>query len=364
MKTKLYSLLLKFSLTIILSIVLFTSAFANGKIYLVGDGATVNDLASNEKNAYNWALANYTTPAKQAVYISFSTIATSGVPSDCGLLWFHYTVSKTLPQNVLDAKEEVATYYNNGGNVFLTALGSKYAVEIGATTIATTEEGLNTAASADDAWGVCPVTGQEGHPIFAGLPSSTFPDAAWGGTRTVTNTAGQPTATEAFAWWHNMDFTFGTRLGICPWFKKFNDLSTMWTPIGEFNKGQAKVLFASLPGFTWLAINGADEQANLVLFTQNCINYTFKDVATSLVSTKADAFNLSVFPNPASTVLNIKATDFLENATYTIFSICGVEVLNGFVNNGTVQIASLPSGIYLLKVTTNAGSSHVRFQKY
>lgn len=259
---------------VLFSLLLLTAgmqAVVKNKIYLVGDAATVSGLSAVEKNAYDWALATFTATDKQAAYIPFSTISSTGVPSDCGLLWFYYANSSTLPVSSTNASANIATYYNGGGRVFLTGIASKYAVAIGATTVAPNEEGFQS-STPDDAWGVCPVAGQESHAIYAGLTPSTWSNAGWGGYRTIaTGTTG---VQEAFAWWKQGTFT-GTRLGICPWFKPYADLSSQWTPIGEFVKGDGKVLVVSLPGFTWVLNNGTTEQNTLKAFTSNCINYTF-----------------------------------------------------------------------------------------
>ncbi len=61
--------------------------------------------------------------------------------------------------------------------------------------------------------------------------------------------------------------------------------------------------------------------------------------------------NLSVFPNPTSSIINI---DFegIENVDFQLFSLTGQSILNGTVNSNTQQIdiAHLPEGVYFLKV--------------
>ena len=65
-----------------------------------------------------------------------------------------------------------------------------------------------------------------------------------------------------------------------------------------------------------------------------------------------------IYPNPADNVLNIKNTTGLENdLTVRIFNILGKKVFDGIYNSMapgqvmTIDISSLPDGIYILAVT-------------
>lgn len=60
--------------------------------------------------------------------------------------------------------------------------------------------------------------------------------------------------------------------------------------------------------------------------------------------------NLSVYPNPASNQLYINGTD---NGSFNLINIAGKEVMNGEVLKGEnkLDIANLPAGLYLLKIT-------------
>lgn len=331
-----------------------------GTIYLVGDAATVSGLASSEKLAYNWAIANFTNPKKPAKYISFASISATGVPSDCGLLWFYYTGGLNLPVSANTAASNVIAYCNGGGNVLLTGLASKYAVQIGATNVATNEESFISSIP-DDAWGICPVAGQEANSIYSGLVASTWSNPAWGGYRTITTaTAG---VTEAYAWWKAGSFT-GSRLGICPWFKPFNDLSTQWTPVGEFENGESKVLVVSLPGYTWTSANGATEQATLERFTKNCIEYVWEGKCpTSLNLIQSNVRSIEVYPVPTSNVLNIKTDLDIQNRLYDIISLSGVTCLSGVLDKREIDVASLNSGVYVLRIIGSENIYQAKFVK-
>ena len=70
----------------------------------------------------------------------------------------------------------------------------------------------------------------------------------------------------------------------------------------------------------------------------------------------------TVYPNPVSSdVLNISN---VENfAPFKIVNMMGVEIAIGKVENGTVSVATLPVGIYLLEIITNNKSASRRFIK-
>ncbi len=71
---------------------------------------------------------------------------------------------------------------------------------------------------------------------------------------------------------------------------------------------------------------------------------------------------ISIYPNPVSgDVLNITAIE--NNATYRIINLLGQEIEKGKVNNGTVSVASVRMGTYLLEITTNTEILVKRFIK-
>lgn len=64
-------------------------------------------------------------------------------------------------------------------------------------------------------------------------------------------------------------------------------------------------------------------------------------------------FNVSIGPNPAKDVLNIKSTVTLN--AYSIYNVLGKEVLRGIINNNQIDISQLHKGIYILKIINNSG---------
>ncbi|WP_310557572.1 T9SS type A sorting domain-containing protein [Flavobacterium sp.] len=67
---------------------------------------------------------------------------------------------------------------------------------------------------------------------------------------------------------------------------------------------------------------------------------------------KPDPTNLTIYPNPVSgDFMNITAID--NNTPYAIYNVAGQEVSTGKVNNGTINVANLSKGNYLLQVQVN-----------
>ena len=63
----------------------------------------------------------------------------------------------------------------------------------------------------------------------------------------------------------------------------------------------------------------------------------------------------SVFPNPAQNALNLSASEDLLGSSYAMFNISGQKVLSGTLANGQVDISSLPSSIYMVRVEQKDG---------
>jgi chitodextrinase len=82
--------------------------------------------------------------------------------------------------------------------------------------------------------------------------------------------------------------------------------------------------------------------------------------ARDAVNTTGVAFN--VYPNPVKgDVLNINMTE--TGAIYTIYNLMGQTMGKGKIENETINIAQLQSGVYLLEVSTSNGASTKRFIK-
>lgn len=64
---------------------------------------------------------------------------------------------------------------------------------------------------------------------------------------------------------------------------------------------------------------------------------------------------VSIFPNPASDVLNVKMASSIEVSEVAMYDVLGKKVGVSY-NNGKINISGLAQGVYVLKVNTNAGT--------
>jgi len=73
---------------------------------------------------------------------------------------------------------------------------------------------------------------------------------------------------------------------------------------------------------------------------------------------------ITVFPNPATTILNIKSKRELNKITvYNVLGKTLIESTIGNQNNTSVNIINLKPGVYLLKAESNSKSQIIRFVK-
>ena len=89
--------------------------------------------------------------------------------------------------------------------------------------------------------------------------------------------------------------------------------------------------------------------------------YIFNKKPTSIESLQ-NQNTISLHPNPAKTELYISG-NLLENAIYEITSIEGKSLKAGDLNKSKINIETLNTGIYIIKIKTEAGESVQRFVK-
>ncbi len=83
-------------------------------------------------------------------------------------------------------------------------------------------------------------------------------------------------------------------------------------------------------------------------------------------STNGVADRYTLYPNPATSVLNIaRPTSADQDATYSVrvYDLRGAEVSNLKMTDGQLDVSALRAGTYLLNVTDGTGTSHQRFVK-
>jgi len=108
------------------------------------------------------------------------------------------------------------------------------------------------------------------------------------------------------------------------------------------NGASARSSIISTYGWT---ITDAGQDSNCVLETETFVTNSIK-----------------LYPNPASSVLNIKADFNLINQSYTINDGLGRVVLKGKLNefDATINVEQLSKGIYYMKISDNNSSKFIK----
>ena len=110
------------------------------------------------------------------------------------------------------------------------------------------------------------------------------------------------------------------------------------------------IVLKSLPTYTWIA---GDYPATQLNFTSSL----------GLDGNKLPN-EIAVYPNPVDTVLNISNAENLSNASFSIFNLLGETVLKSkIMNNNTIDIPNLSSGIYILSLSSEEGAKQFKFYK-
>jgi hypothetical protein len=76
---------------------------------------------------------------------------------------------------------------------------------------------------------------------------------------------------------------------------------------------------------------------------------------TFLNSNQFKLSDISVYPNPAKDILNLELPSGLELTSATLYDLTGRDT-GVTVSNRSINISSLPSGVYLLNIETSGGS--------
>ncbi|GJM64428.1 sugar-binding protein [Persicobacter diffluens] len=112
----------------------------------------------------------------------------------------------------------------------------------------------------------------------------------------------------------------------------------------------------------WLMWEEGTEDAGIN--TKLLANMTLTDEeAPEQVTSIGEAVQLNIFPNPATTSINIQS--LVQVNQYSIIGMNGQSIAHGALqgNAATIDIAHLPQGIYLLEVSTLSGVIIKRFIK-
>jgi hypothetical protein len=74
---------------------------------------------------------------------------------------------------------------------------------------------------------------------------------------------------------------------------------------------------------------------------------------------------VSIFPNPASGVLNVSVDDLQTNATLQVYDVMGKLVMQQQTNKNVtaLNVSKLPSGIYMINIKATEGTRSIKFVK-
>lgn len=148
--------------------------------------------------------------------------------------------------------------------------------------------------------------------------------------------------------------------------------SPSFTQMREIRSGDAFHYMSSLNAHFGL---GTDTQIDQVtIYWPSGIVDVIEDVAvnstleviegnfsTNVTETAKGEFTL--FPNPALDVLYVRSQDNMANQPVNVFSIDGQRVLNATLRNDQLDISSLKSGVYMLRLQLNGRMLQQRFVK-
>ena len=109
------------------------------KALFVGSAANLNDLDPEAKTACQWMLSN----VEGSLYVSFADLQNGNADlSECKVIWWHYHVDggvdghdifQAKATDALAAKNEIRSFYENGGALFLTRYATNLPSFIGVT---------------------------------------------------------------------------------------------------------------------------------------------------------------------------------------------------------------------------------------
>jgi len=117
--------------------------------------------------------------------------------------------------------------------------------------------------------------------------------------------------------------------------------------VGPVNSQTFFGLIADEP-ISIIELEGQNESGELFgnfLFGANC----FLSVNDNILS------QLSLYPNPSSDIITINTPSGVEITSTTLYNLLGKIVLNN-TNNNQINLSDLPTGVYILNITTDNGS--------
>lgn len=162
------------------------------KAIFLGNASTMSELDPEAREACSWMLAN----VEQSLYVSFADIQAEAIDlSECKVIWWHYHYDGGVDGHdqfvakapyAISAKNQLRSYYENGGAFFLTRFATNLPSFIGATGDDEWTTPNNCWGQNEDAAELCGgpwdfkiYSGQSGHPLWQNLVAGDDPNAVY-----------------------------------------------------------------------------------------------------------------------------------------------------------------------------------------
>uniref|UniRef100_UPI00404B7A09 FG-GAP-like repeat-containing protein n=2 Tax=Gelidibacter sp. TaxID=2018083 RepID=UPI00404B7A09 len=90
---------------------------------------------------------------------------------------------------------------------------------------------------------------------------------------------------------------------------------------------------------------------------------TVPEGSNTLGSDDTFVSDLIIYPNPTKNVLNLSTLQDLNDAIYSVFDLNGRRVLNAILDSKTIDVSSLISGQYILRIVSGSSVKNQKFIK-
>lgn len=245
----------------------------------VGMAASVAELSPEARAAAEWMMAN----VPNSTYVPLQSVLDNSVKlGDYKMVWAHLDFTD-WPGIMWDTRDLFNDYYIKGGNILATRDGARYINDVWRITLDQQSpnnmfggEGYETLT---DDLGIN-ISGNETHPLFAGLPVDNG--------RILLAGKGCSNSNRTLQW--HVDWVYG---GLDGWMQKTgatalasdNSGDPNVVTIAEFTPREVlasymagKVITIGTPGFEWYNYSGVPNPylGNMIQLTKNAINYLCK----------------------------------------------------------------------------------------
>jgi len=150
---------------------------------------------------------------------------------------------------------------------------------------------------------------------------------------------------------------------------QFNIAVSSTTNVADFVKVNATPIVPPSSGYTKYEFDLSAYDGQDVYIAINCVTNDglylfiddFKVTAATLAVSDVNKKAVSIYPNPATEVLNLNVDSKINSAD--IYDLAGKLVKSASVADNKVNVKDLQNGTYVLKVNTEAGSTSHKFIK-